>query len=244
MRGIGTGLSPRDPRDQGRAQVVPAASGGNSVSPTGPPAVPRKSDQLDLQSTVDLTIRARAGDQQALEALCLRCLKSMSRYAAGRLPAGVRGMIETQDIVQEAVQRGMCRLHEFETRHQGALIAYMRKTLKNLIIDYVRASVRRPMQVSLDGDHTVADDSRSPLEHVLDAEQIERYEAALARLKPRDADLIRLKIEEHLTHDEIAVELGLPSGNAARIALKRAVMRLAHEMATVTSASKRAGEKA
>jgi RNA polymerase sigma factor (sigma-70 family) len=242
MPGIGTGLSPRDPRDRGQVQAVPDASGANSVNPTGPPAVPRRSDQPDLQSTVDLTIRARAGDQQALEALCIRCLKSMSRYAAGRLPGGVRGMIETQDIVQEAVQRGMCRLHEFEPRHQGALIAYMRKTLKNLIIDHVRTSVRRPMQVSLDRDHAVEADSRSPLEHALDAEQIERYEAALARLKPRDADLIRLKVEEQLTHDEIAVELGLPSGNAARIAFKRAVLRLAHEMAT--GARTRAGEKA
>ena len=81
------------------------------------------------QSTVELTIRAQAGDQAALEALCLRCLKSLTRYAAGRLPPAARGMVETQDVVLEAVQRGMFRLHEFEVRHPGALVAYMRTIL-------------------------------------------------------------------------------------------------------------------
>ena len=45
-----------------------------------------------------------------MEALCLRCLKALSRFAAGRLPPGARGMVDTQDIVLEAVQRGMSRL--------------------------------------------------------------------------------------------------------------------------------------
>jgi RNA polymerase sigma factor (sigma-70 family) len=143
-------------------------------------------------------------------------------------------MLDTQDVVLEAVQRGMNRLGEFECRHPGALLAYMRTILRHLIIDHVRARSRQPQQVLLDDQH--ADGGQSPLERVLDVEQIELYEAALARLRPRAAALVTLRIEEQLGHDEIAVELGFPSSNAARVAAKRAVLRLAHEMSRLSQA--------
>ena len=88
--------------------------------------------------------------------------------------------------------------------------------------------VRRPQQVSLDEDQ--ADHGQSPLQRVLDDEQIELYEAALECLKPRDAALVTLKIEEQLGYEDIAADLGFPTANAARVATKRAVLRLAHEM--------------
>jgi len=238
MRSAEPGAKPHVEQDETPGQAVAAVPLDTAVFPPratagGPPTYPgavhpQAAYQPDLQSTVELTIRARAGDQAALEALCLRCLKSLTRYAAGRLPPAVRGMLETQDVVLEAVQRGMFRLNEFEDRHPGALIAYMRTILKNLIVDYVRTAIRRPLQVSLDEQQ--ADRGQSPLERVLDDEQIRLYEAALERLKPRDAALVTLKIEEQLGYDEIAVELGFPSGNAARVAARRAVLRLAHEM--------------
>jgi RNA polymerase sigma factor (sigma-70 family) len=222
--------NPAAPRDTAVVRSRPLAGEENLQVPFG------GREQPDLQSTVELTIRARAGDEVALEALCLRCLKSLTRFAAGRLPPAVRGMVDTQDVVLEAVQRGMGRLHEFEVRHPGALIAYMRTILKNLIVDHLRVVVRQPLQVSLDQDH--ADHGQSPLQRVLDEEQIELYEAALECLKPRDSALVTLKIEEQLAYEDIAVELGLPSANAARVATKRAVLRLAHEMARLSQAKK------
>ena len=224
--------------EQPRGQSVPAempvlsqpgvASAPSGTAPLG------VSFPSDPQSTVELTIRAQAGDQAALEALCLRCLKSLTRYAAGRLPPAARGMVETQDVVLEAVQRGMFRLHEFEVRHPGALVAYMRTILRNLIVDYARSAIRRPLQVELD-EHQ-ADRGQSPLERVLDEEQIELYEAAVERLKPRDAALVTLKIDEQLGYEEIAVELGFRSANAARVATRRAVLRLVHEMSRLKRA--------
>jgi RNA polymerase sigma factor (sigma-70 family) len=186
----------------------------------------------ELQSTVELTVRAQAGDQEALETLCLRCLKSLTRFAAGRLPGAARGMVDTQDIVLEAVHRGMSKLPNLQLQSPGSLMAYMRKILKNLIVDYVRTAACRPHAFALDDEH--ADLAQSPLERVLDSERIELYEAALERLKPRDAALVTLRVEEQLGHDEIALELGLPSGNAARVAGKRAILRLAHEMSKLS----------
>jgi RNA polymerase sigma-70 factor (ECF subfamily) len=245
-----------NPPDKTRRQADDAGSASASGALTPPAGIPAiqylYSSSLDgrrgspatspgVESTVELTIRARAGDKAALEALCLRCLKSLTRYAAGRLPPAVRDMLDTQDVVIEAVQRGMSRLGEFEVRHPGALVAYMRTTLRNLIIDYVRQRIRQPQRVALDEQHP--DTTRSPLERVLSDEQIELYDTALTRLKPRDVALVTLKIDEQLSYDEIAGELGLASGNAARVAARRAVLRLAHEMARISQAKEESGSR-
>jgi RNA polymerase sigma factor (sigma-70 family) len=195
---------------------------------------PSSEPGLDGESTVELAGRARSGDEAALEALCVRCLKSLSRYAAGRLPPGVRDVIDTQDVVLEAVHRGMSRLSTFECRYPGALLAYMRTILRNVIIDHVRARRRQPPLVPLDDRQP--DPGQSPLERVLDGEQIALYEAALARLRPRDAALVTLRIEGQLGYHQIAVELGLPTANAARVAASRAVLRLAQEMSRLSPA--------
>ena len=52
--------------------------------------------QPDLTNIVELTKRAREGDQAALEALCESCLHSLSRYAVGRVPPKVRDMTLTK----------------------------------------------------------------------------------------------------------------------------------------------------
>jgi len=198
--------------------------------------------QSDPDDTVELTKRAREGDQLALEALCERCLDSLSRYAAGRVPPTVRDMVDTQDVVNEAVQRGMSRLNEFETRHPGALVAYMRTILRHLIIDYVRRRTRQPLKVSLDEQQP--DSGRSPLDHMVGAERLALYRAARSRLSRRDADLVTLKIEDQRNYDEIAALLGFPSPNAARVATRRAVLRLARELAWVSDSSAKSGPEA
>jgi RNA polymerase sigma-70 factor (ECF subfamily) len=191
----------------------------------------------DLDSTVELTNRAREGDQAAVEALSARCLQSLSRYAAGRVPPTVRDMLDTQDVVNEAVQKGMSRINDFEVRHPGALVAYMRTILRHLIIDYVRRRTRQPIKVTL--DERQPDRGRSPLDHLVGAERLALYRAARARLKPRDAELISLKLEDGRSYDEMAALLGFPSNNAARVATHRAILRLARELTFLTQSNGR-----
>jgi RNA polymerase sigma-70 factor (ECF subfamily) len=185
----------------------------------------------ELESTVELTNRARAGDQVAVEALSARCLRSLSRYAAGRVPPTVRDMLDTQDVVNEAVHKGMSHINDFEVRHPGALVAYMRTILRHLIIDYVRRRTQQPIKVTLDERQPYP--GRSPLDDVVGAERLALYRAARARLKPRDAELIALKLEDSRSYDDIAAIVGLPSNNAARVATHRAILRLARELTVV-----------
>ena len=160
--------------------------------------------------------------------ICLRSLKALTCFAAGRVPPRIRGMVESQDLVAEAVEKGLRKILELDLSREGALLSYLRRVFKNLIVDKVRAADRRPSPVSLDDQH--ADDQTSPLDKALDREKVELYEDALQQLKPRDAEVILLRMEQQASYDEIAVQMGLPTANAARVAVRRALLRLAHEM--------------
>jgi RNA polymerase sigma-70 factor (ECF subfamily) len=74
------------------------------------------------------------------------------------------------------------------------------------------------------------DGSASPLEHVLGQAELDRYELALSRLRVDHRDAILWRIECGCSYEELAIALGKPSANAARVAVRRALMRLAKEM--------------
>jgi RNA polymerase sigma-70 factor, ECF subfamily len=195
-------------------------------------AAPLDSGSADLQAEVeathDLLMRARRGDERALEALLERCLPALRRWARGRLPAHARDLSDTQDLVQETVMHVLQRLHVFEYRHQGALQAYLRQAINNRILDELRRVRRRPTPVELSDNR--ADPAPSPVEHAIGREGLERYEAALQRLRPADREAIVARIELQQSYEEVAIALGKPTANAARVAVTRALARLVKEM--------------
>jgi DNA-directed RNA polymerase specialized sigma24 family protein len=75
----------------------------------------------------------------------------------------------------------------------------------------------------------LVDQSPSPLDRALIQEQDARYRAALARLGLRDRELIVAHVELGYTHAQLGCMTGR-SRNAARMALERAVRRLAAQM--------------
>jgi RNA polymerase sigma-70 factor (ECF subfamily) len=70
----------------------------------------------------------------------------------------------------------------------------------------------------------------SPLEEAIGREAVERYERALARLKPEERETIIAKVELGYSYDELAEALGKTTSDAARKAAQRALVRLAEEM--------------
>jgi RNA polymerase sigma-70 factor (ECF subfamily) len=74
------------------------------------------------------------------------------------------------------------------------------------------------------------DDGTSPLEAAITQETLNRYDAALQRLKPEEREAIVSRIELGLSYAEIAEVLGKPTANAARMTVVRAIMRLTEEM--------------
>jgi RNA polymerase sigma-70 factor (ECF subfamily) len=180
------------------------------------------------ESSLDLLARAQAGDAAALEDLIGRYLPRLRRWATGRLPLWARDLAETQDLVQETAVKAFKQIDRFQVRGEGALQAYLRQALLNRIRSEIRRAGRRGATEGLDPETETQDPS--PLEIAIGRQAVERYETALGKLRPADREAVIGRIELGLSHDELAEALGKPTANAARMAVERALFRLAREM--------------
>ena len=186
-------------------------------------------DSLSATSSFDLVLRANRGEAQALDALLARYLPRLQRWAHGRLPPAARGALQTQDLVQDTLMHVIQRLPSFNPRHEGAFQGYVRTTLWNRIRDLARHHSRTGARVPLEAD--VPADDWSPLDLAVGRETLDRYEAALERLRPDDKALIVARIEMGLPYPEMAAMFEKPSVAAVHMAVSRALVKLAEEMA-------------
>jgi RNA polymerase sigma-70 factor (ECF subfamily) len=82
----------------------------------------------------------------------------------------------------------------------------------------------------VDGSELDLQGPGSPLEEAIGREAVERYTAALARLKPEEREAIIARVEMDYSYAELAEILGKPTPDAARKTAQRALLRLAEEM--------------
>ena len=197
--------------------AAPARPGGNA------------SASASAEASFALLLRAKTGDLQAREVLFVRYLPRVRRWAHGRLPAHSRSLLNTDDLAQEVLCRAFMSLETFEPRHEGAFQGLLRQVMMNCVRDEVRRAQRRPTDELIEDEHIAEDPS--PMELAIGQEALERYEAALERLKPQERELIVARCELDFSNDEIAVLFGKPTPSAARVAIGRALTRLAEEMA-------------
>lgn len=181
-----------------------------------------------LLATSDLLSMARGGDAQAREHLLARYLPRLLRWASGRLPLRARSLLDTTDLVQETLLRTMEGLDRVEVRGPGGFQAYVRQAVLNRISDQVRWAARRDGREELSDD--LRDNSPSPLEEAIGGAVLDRYERALAGLGQEDQELLHLRIELDFDYGEIAAMTGRPSRDAVRMAVQRALGRLAEAM--------------
>lgn len=195
---------------------------------TSEPRSAPKSDnpqKVSAESTFVLLARARAGDERALESLFARYLPRLRRWASGRLPRWARDATDTQDLVQDTLMSVFKHIDKFEPRREGAFQAYLRQAVMNRIRNAIRDRTRRPDGTSI--DEALPSNEQSALERAIGLERLERYEAALERLRPIDREAIVARVEMGCTYEEMAIMLDLPSADAARKAAQRALVRLA-----------------
>lgn len=183
---------------------------------------------LSQMKSRELIRRAKSGDGDAMERLFGRYLPQLQRWARRRVPTWARNAVDTGDLVQETVLHTIKNLDAFEPQRDGALLGYLRRGLLNRVRDQFRNAARRPAPTELRDNHV--DTADSPLERVIADQDRERYAAALGRLRPRDRDAIVGRIEVGYTYEQLALMLGKPSPEAARLAVRRALLRLAKEM--------------
>jgi RNA polymerase sigma-70 factor (ECF subfamily) len=190
----------------------------SALTPTAP---------LPTPTSQRLLSRARRGDTGALGLLIARCLPPLRRWAHRRLPRWVRSAADTNDVVQDAVLGTLARLDAFQPQGRRALASYLRTAVRNRIADEHRRAAR---WLTSAAEHDgLTSEAASPLEQAIDRETERRYRDALARLSTRDQQLIVAHFELDYSHAQLGCMIGR-SPHAARMALTRAIARLAAHM--------------
>ena len=171
-----------------------------------------------------------------VEAMVLECLPTIRRWAHRRLPGAARGCQDTCDLVQEVALRMLKNRDRFEVRHPGAVRGYMQQALSNLIRDEIRRIMRRPIPVELPHEEELPAGGESPLDALMQRDAAGRYRRALRTLRPLDRALVVARIDRAQSAQEIESEFGYPTTNAARVAVSRALARLARAVAIASDA--------
>jgi RNA polymerase sigma-70 factor (ECF subfamily) len=184
--------------------------------------------EAKADSSVDLLLKARGGDDDSLNELLARYLPRLKRWAHGRLPWGMRTMSDTADLVQDAIIHALPHLNTLEVRTERAFLFYLQRAVKNRIIDLRKRAGRRPARVEFPEDVPAV--NTAPDVAAIGSEALQRYKRALASLKKDERQAIVLRVEQGLDYKEIATQLGKSSVDAARMAVTRAIVRLADKM--------------
>jgi RNA polymerase sigma factor (sigma-70 family) len=152
----------------------------------------------------------------------------LQRFARSRLARQRPRLADTDDVVQDVTINVFRRLHRIELRFPGALLAYLRRSVSNRVADEHRRAVRQGPTATL--DENLPDGQQSPLDATIDRDKVRVYRAALLTLNADDRLAIVLRLERGEGYDLIAARLGKPTPNAARVAVARAMFKLAKQM--------------
>ena len=162
----------------------------------------------------------------AVDALFERYRSWLRRWARGRMPTWVRGDLDTSDLVQDTLQHTFTRLPFFESKHAGVLRAYLQHAVENRIRDKLRHATRRLDATLPDAPVRLSDAAAPQYRQLVDEETWRRYQKGLERLTDRDRRLIVGRAEFGYSYRQLAFVERMPSAEAARKALGRAVRRL------------------
>jgi len=190
-------------------------------------------DGSELLRTQDLLREAQQGRRDALEALLARYRPRLERWATGRLPRNARSLLDTGDLVQETLLRALETIGSIGARHPGSFESYVRQAVLNRVRDQVRWARRRGAG-QVDSDSLVHP-GPSPLEEAIGSDVVRRYEEAMSVLSDDERQLLHLRIELDMSYEEIAVLVGKPSADAARMAIQRSLHRLAVAMKKISA---------
>ena len=174
--------------------------------------------------------RAREGSPSAVAALFTHYSSWLRRWTHGRLPRWVRGVIDTSDLVQDSLHHTLLRLPWFEPEHAGALRAYLRRAVENRIRDEMRRAVYRLGVIAPDNRLRLSDAAAEQFTQLVDDETWRRYLEGLKQLSARDRRLIVGRAELGYNYRQLAFTERLPTADAARKGVQRALARLLDAM--------------
>lgn len=193
--------------------------------------------------TTDLLRRFDGGDREALGALYKRHIEWIRYEVRRSLGAQLREKVDSNDMVSEAMISFLTYGPRFTPRNGAQFRSLMSTVVRNCIRDRAQwfSSKRRDMSLEQDWEdeavvnlHGPKNSRRSPEDSLEEAESHARLRLAIEILPPRIRNLIVMRNWDRLPFKEIADKLEYKSADAARVALRRAEVKLGTLMADIS----------
>lgn len=162
--------------------------------------------------------RAQQGDPQAIEALCRR----EWRPVYGLLYRTLGNRAEAEDLTQEVFVRALQALDRYQDTGVP-FHAFLTTIARNLLRSQWRRKV--PHLVELDGVPDMRSHEQGPETTLLASERRRQLEQALATLAPDYQTVIRLRLLEERSSEEVAALMDRSPG-AVRVLQHRALAQL------------------
>jgi RNA polymerase sigma-70 factor (ECF subfamily) len=203
----------------------------------------------DLDAERLLCERAHAGDRAALGQILRR--HGPSLFRAVLLPR-LGSDASAQDALAETYARVVERFHQFQWQNTG-VYPWLRVIALRIALDILRSRRRETLYEPADLEREIDESERdlgksgeSELSEKRDrADARGRVEAALAKVNPRYAEAIRMRVLEERSREEVAAALGV-SVATFDVVLHRALASLKKALGSSASpglASGRIGSK-
>jgi RNA polymerase sigma factor (sigma-70 family) len=167
---------------------------------------------------------ANVTDRSRLEALCHQHYPKVQQLVHQMLAHDVRrgrpwlaAVLSTGDVVQE-VFLGVVRDFDGFRGDEGSFVAYLARLVRNRMIDSLRhhEASGRDQRRHAEGLGEVLSESMSPFSQLRSSENANDVQRILATLKDRDRALLRGRIEDGESFQQLATALGYASADSAR----------------------------
>jgi RNA polymerase sigma-70 factor (ECF subfamily) len=182
--------------------------------------------------TVDLLLRARAGDPRALNEIFTRHRDRLRRMVEVRLDHRLQARVDASDVIQDAYVEVVTRLGEYLRDPKVPLFLWLRLVVGERLLKVHRQHLGAQMrdagrEVSLyRGALPQASSAAlaaqllgkqtSPTQAAVRAERLLRLQEALNALDPLDREILSLRHFEELTSAEAAQVLAIKEDAAAK----------------------------
>jgi RNA polymerase sigma-70 factor (ECF subfamily) len=197
-------------------------------------------ERVDVTESIELVRRVQLGDQDALGRLFERYYARVRGVVRVRLGEPLREFLESGDIVQETFAQALVSFDRFEVRDEARFLDWLSRLAENRIRDAAKlraAQKRDPARaVALDASRSGADSKSTrplptspeprPEELAARGEEAGILDDCVARLDPRQREIVVQRDYLGATWPAIAEEFGYQNEQAARAAHAKATLEL------------------
>ena len=171
------------------------------------------------ESESKLVAKAVAGDRVAIQQLLMTHMAAISRFAAHRLPASARDVVDPEDIVQQTFTEAFRSVSRFRPQEDASFLSWLIAIAEHKVMDTVKGLQRqkrggtrqRIRQAAATDTHSVADlvnllsgGGHTPSHSVAGHEAIQAVQHAIGELPQEYQQAVQLRLLEGKSLDETA----------------------------------------